>query len=80
MLYGLVVDQSGEPIPDVLVTESSRERVLSDERGAFALPLRQPSETETVIVDAVDQRTGQTGQITVSLPNDIDGNHEITIN
>ena len=53
--------------------------VLSDERGVFALPLRWPAPGSMVTVDALDHRTGLSGQITIDFPADLGEGHDITI-
>ncbi len=79
VLRGAVVDASGAPVADVIVSQGGLERVLTDERGAFALPLRWAQEGVPLPVDAIDQRTGRTGMKNVTLPQDLGSNQEITI-
>jgi hypothetical protein len=40
VLRGRLQDARGRPVAGALVVETTRERVLSDQRGVFALPLR----------------------------------------
>jgi hypothetical protein len=79
VLRGQVLDVNGDPVASVEVTESAQERVLSDERGAFSLPLRWPALTAAVQVDALDHRSGRSGQLNVNLPADLAVGHVITI-
>jgi hypothetical protein len=79
VLRGSVVDAAGDPVADVIVSQGGLERVLTDERGAFALPLRWAQEGVPLPVDAIDQRTGRTGMKNVTLPQDLGSNQEITI-
>ena len=68
---GRTLDNLGDPIANVEVTAGTTERVLSDERGVFALPLRWAPLSGAVIIDAVDHRTGRTDQINLALPQDL---------
>lgn len=79
VLRGAVVDAAGVPVADVIVSQGGLERVLTDERGTFALPLRWAQEGAPLPVDAIDQRTGRTGMKSVTLPQDLGKNQEITI-
>ena len=79
VLRGSVVDAAGDPVADVIVSQGGLERSLTDERGAFALPLRWAAEGVPLPVDAIDQRTGRTGVKSVTLPQDLGTNQEITI-
>ena len=79
VLRGAVVDAAGAPVADVVVSQGGLERVLTDERGAYALPLRWAAEGVPLPVDATDLRTGRTGMRPVTLPQDLGKNQEITI-
>lgn len=80
VVRGLTVDISGTPVANVEVTEGpGRERVLSDERGVFVLPLRWPPLTGPVVLDAVDHRTGHSDQLNLMLPGDLLQNHTFTL-
>lgn len=68
VLRGTILDPGGNPAPFVEVTDGANERVLSDSRGSFALPLRWPAYNAAVDVFANDVRSGASGQITVNLP------------
>lgn len=61
---------------EVFVT---RDRVLSDDGGCYALPLRYELNSTPVAIDAVDNRTGEHGQINVTLPADLNRNNVIVI-
>jgi hypothetical protein len=80
VLRGRVVDAGGVAISNVEVTESTQERVLSDTRGGFALPLRWPALNAAVQIDALDHRTGRSGQLSINLPADLAVGHVVTIN
>lgn len=77
-LYGRVEDPAGAPVLDALVEETTRERVLTDERGRFALPLRWVPNGVVVTIDARDH-LGRLGQITVNVPADLGAGHVITV-
>ena len=79
VLRGAVVDAGGLPVADVVVSQAGVERTLTDGRGAFALPLRWAAAGVPIPVDAIDQRTGRTGVKSVTLPQDLGTNQEITI-
>ena len=79
VVRGRIVDAGGSAVANVEVTESAQERVLSDERGGFALPLRWPALTATVQIDAIDHRTGRSGHLGINLPADLGTGHVITI-
>lgn len=79
VLHGTVTDNLGVPVADVLVTEGVRERVLSDERGSFSLPLRWVAQSTTITIDALDQRTAKTGSVNVTLPGGLATSHTIVI-
>ncbi|MCI0432645.1 MAG: carboxypeptidase-like regulatory domain-containing protein [Gemmatimonadetes bacterium] len=68
---GQTLDTSGDPIVNVEVTAGTSERVLSDERGVFSLPLRWAPLSGNVVIDAIDHRTGRTDQINLALPQDL---------
>ena len=79
VIRGLVQDILGNPVANVEISEGARERTLTDERGAFSLPLRWPVPTAAVLLDALDHRTGRTDNITVNLPGDLTQGHLFTI-
>ncbi|MGH9719392.1 MAG: hypothetical protein ACRD8O_04220 [Bryobacteraceae bacterium] len=79
VLRGVVEDAAGERVRDVIVTEGIRERVLTDERGEFALPLRWVPENTPTPIDAEDQRTGRTGTIMIAIPAALGISQTITI-
>jgi hypothetical protein len=76
---GRTLDATGDPIANVEVTQGTAERVLSDERGVFTLPLRWAAFSGPVVIDAIDNRTGRTGQITLTLPQDLQLGHSFTL-
>jgi hypothetical protein len=79
VVRGLVQDTVGDPVVNVEVSEGTNERVLTDERGAFALPLRWPAVDAVVTLDALDHRTGRTDSININLPGDLSQGHLFTI-
>jgi hypothetical protein len=79
VVRGRVVDVNGNAVVNAEVTESAQERVLSDERGGFSLPLRWPALTAVVQIDALDHRSGRSGQLSITLPADLAVGHVITI-
>ncbi len=79
VLHGLVVDPGGDPVADVLVQEGLRERVLTDERGVFSLPLRWVAEGVPTAISADDQRNARAGAINVTLPAALDQSQTITV-
>jgi len=79
VLRGRVVDAAGVPVENAKVVESTHERVLTDQRGAFCLPLRWAPSRVPVAIDASD-RAGRTGTIVVTLPVDLGRGQTITIN
>jgi len=79
VLRGVVVDPANQPVPNVFVTQGNLERVLTDSRGTFALPLRWVAPNTPVPVDASDQRTGRTGSIQIQIPASLGTNQTISI-
>lgn len=79
VLRGVVVDAANNPVPNAFVTQGNLERVLTDSRGTYALPLRWVAPNTAVPVDASDQRTGRTGQIQIQLPGSLGKNQSISI-
>jgi hypothetical protein len=76
---GQTLDINGDPIANVEVSSGAVERVLSDERGVFALPLRWAPLAGNVVIDAVDNRTGRLDQINLTLPQDLQLGHTFTL-
>lgn len=71
VVRGVVVDSaSGEPMADAEVTEGARERVVTDKRGSFALPMRWVAPGVPTPIDAVHHRStpNLTGSLVVTLP------------
>jgi hypothetical protein len=68
VIRGEVIDAQTRPVADALVIDQLfGERALTDERGAFALPLRHlaPGVPDTLIVS---DRLARTGSLGVTLP------------
>jgi hypothetical protein len=78
VLRGRVEDATGAPVADALVEESTRERVLTDERGEFRLPLRWVAMGSTVTIDARD-RSGRFGNLSLNVPGDLAAGQVITV-
>ena len=79
VIHGIVEDLAGVRVPHALVTRGGQERVLTDARGTFSLPLRWAQGPTTI--DATDD-AARTGSISVDVndPNQRDRNQTITIN
>lgn len=67
VLRGVVEDTAGLTVGDAMVSRGIQERVLTDARGTFALPLRWPDFDGPVQIDAED-KLGRVGSINVQLP------------
>jgi hypothetical protein len=80
VLRGIVVDATGKQIPDVSVTQGNTERTLTDAKGQFALPLRWVIPKTDTLIDAINQRNGQTRTITIQIPADLGRSQTISIN
>jgi len=79
VLYGDVRDAKGVKVADALVTEGAKERVLTDERGAFGLPLRWVQKNSPINITARDRENRRTGMLNVIVPIDLGKNHTIVI-
>ncbi len=79
VLYGQVVDAAGDPVADAMVIESPDDRTMTDERGAFALPLRTALENAPVQITADHPRMGLNGSVAVTLPADLGHSHTIQV-
>jgi len=79
VLRGVVTDALNNPVAFVEVVQGGTERVLTDSRGGFALPLRWPPIVGVLQIDATDNRTGRSGFINVNLPGDLSKGHTIII-
>lgn len=77
VLHGVVMTFSKVPVANVLVHQGSAEAVLTDERGAFSLPLRWA--TSGLPVDALDMRNNKAGSHVLNLPADLGSSVAITI-
>jgi hypothetical protein len=79
VVRGVVEDLLGNPVADVLVQESLRERTLTDERGTFSLALRWVPPGVPTAISAVDQRNGRAGSINITLPGVLGKSQRITV-
>jgi hypothetical protein len=82
LMNGRVENQAAEAVQDaevsatvVVGTETLRERVHSDERGGFRLPLRWAAGATQV--DATKDTL--TGSVTITVPTDLSTTHVITV-
>jgi hypothetical protein len=78
VLRGQVRSATG-PAVNAEVSRGNTERVLTDEKGSYALPLRLTPNNTPVAIDAVDHTTGEHGQIIITLPADLGGDKVIVI-
>jgi hypothetical protein len=78
VLRGEVRGAAG-PAVNAEVSRGMTERVLTDAKGSYALPLRLTPNNTPVAIDAIDHSTGETGQINVTLPADLGINKVIVI-
>jgi hypothetical protein len=79
VLRGRVIDPLGDPVADALVEADGVERVISDSKGGFSLPLRWQGPTALVAVTVDHPRSGLGAALNFSLPNDLTGNNDIPI-
>ncbi len=79
VLRGRVVDVNGDVVADAIVSQGVQERVVTDERGVFALPLRWVPVNTNIFIDASHPRTLRTGSIPILFPDDLRENHDISI-
>jgi len=77
VVHGKVEDGGGDAVANVLVSQGTAEKVLTDERGAFSLPLRWAA--NGVLIDALDARGGRAGSHVLNLPTDLNSSVVITI-
>jgi hypothetical protein len=78
VLRGRVLDVAGKPVADAEVSFDP-ERVLSDDRGELALPLRFAAPGVTLRIEAVHNPTGRTGSLDVTLPGALGKSQTISI-
>ena len=78
VLRGAVRGADG-PVANVEVSRGNVDRVLTDPRGDYALPLRLPPLIGQITIDATDHRTGRVGHVTVTLPDALDRGQLIAI-
>lgn len=76
---GRILDVPGTPMANALVEADGVERVISDERGAFTLPLRWQAPAGVVNVVVAHPRSGLGAHEVFNLPGDLAGNHDITV-
>ena len=74
-----VARAAGAPVTDAEVSCSNVERVVTDERGNFSLPVRNKPNNTSFDIDATDHRTNKTGKKPVKLPDDLGKNLTINI-
>ena len=79
VLRGRVLDAAG-PVSNAEVSHDINERVLTDERGAYALPFHSKTQNNIPLtIQAENLLNGKTGDITVTLPADLGKDHPIPI-
>jgi hypothetical protein len=79
VLRGQVFD-GAVAVPNAEVSNNNNERVLTDERGCYALPFRANTQNNVQLhIAADDHLTGKHGEINVTLPADLGKNHPISI-
>lgn len=69
---------TGDPLADARVS-TGLERALTDERGAFSLPLRWQPTHALINVLAEHPRTGLTNSVSLQLPDVLGSNQEILV-
>jgi hypothetical protein len=79
VLRGRVLDPLGEPVTDALIEADGVERVMSDAKGGFCLPLRWQAPSGAVAVTVDHPRSGRSGGANFNLPIALVGNKDITI-
>lgn len=79
VVRGIVADAFGAPVANAVVSQGMLERVLSDERGQYALPLRWVVAGVPTEIDAEDERTGRAGTRLVMLPSSLGVSVNFTI-
>ena len=67
VLRGRTFDAGGAPLPDARIA-TGLDHVLSDERGAFGLPVRLTAPAPSIMVIAEHARTGVSASTLVALP------------
>ena len=79
VLRGNVRDSTDLKVADVFVSDGTTERVLTDERGEFAFPLRWVKKSNSFPIVAEDRKSIRKGMITIKIPEDLGKNHTIVI-
>jgi hypothetical protein len=79
VLRGRVIDSLGGPVADALIEADGVERVMSDAKGGFCLPLRWQALSGAVAVTVDHPRSGRSAATSFNLPTDLIGNKDITI-
>jgi hypothetical protein len=78
LLRGRAVDASERPLADTRIG-TANDHVLTDDRGAFVLPIRLSAPATDVLVVAEHARTGATTSATVPLPDGLAVNWELQL-
>jgi hypothetical protein len=74
-----VLDSLGAPVADALITADKVERVISDVKGSFCLPLRWQPMNAAIVVTVDHPRSGRKAVANFQLPDDLTGNKDIKI-
>jgi hypothetical protein len=77
VLRGTIRDGAGDPVADALVEFGAQERVLSDDHGRFALPLRGAT-PGSVTLDVRDL-LGRATTHTLAVPDELELEHDIVL-
>lgn len=80
IIRGRVLNAGGAPLANAVVEADGVERVMTDESGSYALPLRWQAVNAVVQVDASHPRSTAVGQRMLQLPNALNGSQDITVN
>ncbi len=79
VLRGRVIDAGNLPVSNASVEADGVERVISDDKGSFTLPLRWQKKTATVAIQVDHPRSGTGAAASFNLPGALVGNHDITV-
>ena len=78
-IKGRVRNAGGDAMANAQLAADGVERVMTDESGAYTLPLRWQAQTTAVNVGVTHLRSGLSASRVFNLPADLSGNQDITI-
>ena len=78
-IRGRVLDGGGGPLADAQIVADGVERVMTDESGAYTLPLRWQPASAAVNAVVSHPRSGLSGNPVFNLPADLIGNQDVTV-